>query len=154
MNLMATVLTDINDDALVLTHKSPESALAKLVQEYGTYSRRIERLPDMHPASTGKDLKAAILSMAPEDQIKLAYHYYLNCGTLEDEDPAEKAERNFKQKVTLVIVGVIGAMVLLLVGGAVVYSHRCTPESSTEPVISGFLSTAAEIAKILLSFGE
>jgi hypothetical protein len=151
---MATVLTDVNDDALVLTHKSPESALAKLVKEYATYSRRIERLPDMNEHSTGRDLKAAIVSMAAEDQVMLAYHYYLNTGTLEDEAPAEKAERNFKQKITLVIVGVAAALVLLLAGGALVYSHRCTPESSTEPVISGFLSTAAEIAKILLSFGE
>lgn len=154
MNLMATVLTDIDDDCLVLTHKSAESSLAKLVKEYGTYSRRIDRLPDMNEHSTGRDLKVAIASMAPEDQVMLAYHYYLNTGTLEDEAPAEKAARNFKQRITLVIVGVAAALILLLVGGAVVYSHRCTPESATEPVISGFLSTAAEIAKILLSFGE
>jgi hypothetical protein len=151
---MATVFTDISDDALVLTHKSPESALAKLVKEYATYSRRIERLPDMNERSTGRDLKAAIVTMAPEDQVMLAYHYYLNTGTLEDEAPAEKAQRNFKQKLTLVVVSLAAALSLLLVGGAVVYSHRCTPESSTEPVISGFLSTAAGIAKILLSFGE
>lgn len=154
MNLMTTVLTDINDDALVLSHKSPESALARLVKEYDTYSKRIERLPDMNPASTGKDLKTAILSMAPEDQIKLAYHYYLNTGTLDVEDSGEKDERQLKHWVVKVTVVVAAALILLLVGGALVYTHRCTAETAGEPVINGFLSTAAEIAKILLSFGD
>lgn len=154
MNLMTTVLIDIDDDAPVLAHKSTESALAKLVKEYATYSKRIERLPDMTETSTGKDLKTAILTMAPEDQIKLAYHYYLACGTLEDEESVEKSERNFKLWVAKAVVVVVAGMVLLLVGGAVVYTHRCAPETANEPVISGFLSTAAEIAKILLSFGE
>jgi hypothetical protein len=150
---MATVLTDINDDALVLNHKSPESAMARLVREYGTYSQRIDRLPDMCATSTGKDLKTAILTMAPEDQIKLAYHYYLNTGTLEDDQAEEVEERKLKHFVVRIIVIVAAAMVLLLVGGAVVYTHQCASETG-EPVINGFLSTAAEIAKILLSFGE
>jgi hypothetical protein len=155
VNLMATVLTDISDDSLVLTHKSPESALARLVKEYDTYSKRIERLPDMTATSTGKDLKTAILSMAPEDQIKLAYHYYLACGTLEDDEAAEKEDRKLKHFVVKVIVSVAASMVLLLVGGALVYTHRCTAAGEgSEPVINGFLSTAAEIAKILLSFGD
>lgn len=151
---MTTVLTDIDDDALVLTHKSPESATAKLVKEYDVYARRIERLPNMTDTSTGKELKAAIFSMAPEDQIKLAYHYYLNTGTLEDEESAEKDERKLKHWVVKWSAFVAGGLVLLLVGGALVYSHRCTAETANEPVLNGFLSTAAEIAKILLSLGD
>lgn len=172
MELFEQIFIDLVDDKPVLAHKSKDSAVAQLVREYAGYSRRIERLPDMTPDSTGRDLKSAIALMAPEDQVKLAYHYYLHQGTLEAdtsvivgppapehpvvEEPAtvEKDEQYLRMWVLWIFAGLTAAFFFLIMGAALAYTFKRGPNATDDPVFGGLLSIAAKAAEFFLSIGD
>lgn len=146
---------DIDDDVVVLKHKSADSALGRLVAEYNQHSRRIDRLPDLTETSTGKDLKRGIAMLRTEEQVKLAYHYCLNQGIIEDESAASVDSRKFRQWLIKAGVACSAAFMFALMGAVMAYINGHHIQEGRPSADNGgvqvFLSTAAEIAKILLS---
>jgi len=156
VDLLSTVFHDIDDTYLLSERKSEESALGRLIQEYGEHAKRIDHLPDMRDDSLGRDLKAAIALMAPEDQIKLSYHYYINEGILENdaEDIRLREDRQLKHWTVKASVYLIIGLVSVLAGATIAYTFKRGAGHNDDPVIGGLLTTAAAIAKILLSVGD
>lgn len=154
---MNTELTfaDIDDAKPVRQYKSEDSAQAKLLKAYDVYAQRIDRLPNLTDSLTGAELKAAIASMDPEDQVRLAYLYYVYKGSLADGDEpvAAKEERAFKHWVIKKVVWAMMAVFAVGVGSVATFIYKDKGGEQTGTVISGLFTTAAEIAKILLSIG-
>lgn len=148
---------DIADDKLVMQVKSPESALAKLLRDYEVYANRIDHLPNVTDTLTGASLKGAIGMLEAEDQVKLAYLYYGYKGMLEltvPESEADRQSRNLWHRVIMTLLYMVVGLFVFVMGCAFVYIFRFKNMEETGTLISGILSTAAEIAKILLSIGE
>ena len=148
------LFSDIADDQLVMQHKSADSALGKLVAAYSVHSRRIDRLPDMTITSVGADLKRGIAMLQPEEQVKLAYHYFLNQGVIEDESVEIADARKLRHWMIKAGVAVACAFTFLVMGAVLVFvnNHQAQQGKATDNSgIQVILSTAAEIAKILLS---
>lgn len=152
----ALVFADIGDDQLVAHTKSEDSALAKLLKDYTPYAQRIDRLPNVTDTLTGKALKAAIASMEPQDQIRLAYLYYQHKGVLvvstEPEDVKEF--RHLKIRVIKTLMYAFVALVVFGIGSVTTFMFKDHGSADTSRMVTGMFSTAAEIAKVLLSIGN
>lgn len=168
MDLFAEIFESIPAERLVMSNKR-DSAVAKLLEEYAVYARRIDWLPEMSGTSTYIDFRSALQTMASEDQVKLAYHYYVNQGTLE-ADPvpfspplpvkreptgeSEKEERVFKLWAAGGAAILFAIIFFIIVGAVLAYTFKRGDTSGDDPVVAGLLNVAAKLAEIFLSAGD
>lgn len=144
------VFSDIEDDK-VLSHKSPESSLGKLIAQYSEHAVKIDRLPDMTQTSTGADLKRGIGLMAAEDQIQLAYHYLLNQGIIDDDANDRQEERRFRRRLIMTGVVVGTAFTFLMAGAVLAFTFK---NDTNLEGIKAMLEYAAKIAQVIVTKEE
>lgn len=148
---LASVWADIADDHHVTQTRSPDSPLAQLVKLYGEYSERIDRLPSVTNTLTGLELKAAIASMEPQDQVSLAYHYYQYRGMLGNEtEPMEQQEADRRWWVVKTMVYTTIGLFAFGIGSITTFMFKAKDGAAYIPVISGLFHETAEIAKVLV----
>jgi hypothetical protein len=160
--LVQRVLKGISDSRAVSDHKPGRLPLDELVDEYNEKAAHVAELPNIEPTSTGKELKAAIEMMDPEDQVLLLYKYLERMGDLphdkkvKTETEEESEERDFtKLKVWLVkaIFLVASAVVLIVVGATAMVAWR-EGHATDNPAMVALWHTAKEVLTVLVGGGE
>lgn len=153
--LVHAILKGVSDDRQVIAHLSVASPLRDLVERYNKIAANDDNLPPVLSSTTGRELKAAISMMEPEDQLVILHKYSLATKTLDlpevyAEDPVKADERKFRLFVGKAMI--IGFVILMLVVvGAVIALSVKSGALANEGLISTIMKTAGEIIKLILS---
>jgi hypothetical protein len=173
--LLEQILKGIKDDRLLNTHRPGPSPLNDLIEVYKERSAHDDNLPNLDEYSTGRTLKDGIAAMDADDQVMLLNQYAMATKGLrvppavKTETPAtsvapvvatpdtatsgdDPEDKKFKRRALMIVI-VTGALCFAMLFGAVTAIAVRTGRAPSNELVSTFLESATEIAKLIFSKG-
>lgn len=153
MTIIDEVFAGVSDTQDMQKLAVSKPGLKPLLDEYDSLAARVAQIEPITAGMTGLQWKAGLKTLSLTDQVRLSYRYFQLMGLLDAETEEQKDERKLRFFIVRTGVIVATAFVMMMSGAVLAYMFH-HPAQDHDPVISNMLSTAAEIAKILLNIGN
>lgn len=154
--MLEDILRGIPDDRRLAEHRDKPSPINDLLKGYNEKAERKDNeLTPLEHTATGRDLKDAIGSLSPADQLLLLSKFSNSAASLDApwdyETAAQRDERRLKHWV--IKAGVVAGlfMIVCFTGAGLVLGFQSG--YLTGPVFKYFIDTAVSILKIIFSNG-